>query len=273
MRKRFLSEEQREHIVRLRKSGAGWLRIETMTRIPRRTAKRAFEEYQQKQSEEEIQTARRQVAADLFQSHLRDLIITAKTITASLSQPDLKDRRDGNTVIDQILVTNIRNRGTSRLVMEAEQTDVTRRQNRTLLNSLKQHTRGKIDWQTLDNWRTARNEWQNGIEQLRSTSMTLIRNFIQNESHKPGPAIPIKWDEKLIGRMADGIVEAVHRAVVDGKLDHIEKYINSREHQGKVLILFGENVSTTELIVDRKELAEKVVALCRKIVKIGRAHV
>lgn len=266
MRRRYISDEERENIVQLRKSGAGWLRIETMTGIPRRTAKRAFEETQQRQSKDEIQAARRQVVADLFQLHLIDLIAMAEAIVTSLSQPDLADKRDGNSILANVLATNIRNRRMTGQVVGAEQTDVIRRQNRILLDSLKQHTDSKIRWQKLDDWRMARNEWQNGMRQLRATSMTLIRNFMKQESNRWDPAISTKLDDRLIDRMVNGIVEAAYHALVDGRLYHVERYINTREHQGKMLILFRVNVSTTELILESKELAEKGVALCRQVV-------
>lgn len=266
MRRRFVSDEERENIVRLRKSGAGWLRIETITGIPRRTAKRAFEESRQRQSEEEIQAARRQVAGDLFRSHVRDLVAIAGVVVASLSQPGLMDRRNGDTVLDNMLAINIRDLGISSQVMGEEQGDVTVRQNRMLFESLKQHTQSKIDWRILDDWRNARNEWQRGTEKLRSTSMTLMRNFVTHGSNKPGPTASINSDDKLIQRMIDGVVEVGYRAAVDGKPDDMEEYINTRERQGKVQVLFGGDVTITDHVVESKELADQVAILCRQVV-------
>ena len=264
MRRRFVSDEKREDIIRLRQNGSGWLNIETMTGIPRRTAKQIFEESQQRQTEEETRTARRQVVADLFQSHLCDLIGMAGAITASLLIPSSRDQRDGDDVFNNMLKSGIRNRSIAGQVTGAEQADVNRRQNRLLLDSLKQHTRDKIDWQTLDDWRTARNEWQVGMEKIRSTIMTLFRNFIKQDNNKAESAIRI--GDELMGRMVDGIVQATYRAAVDGKLDRADEYINTREHQGKMVILFGENASTIELIVESRELADKALALCRQVV-------
>lgn len=70
-----LSESQLESVIQLRqRRGYSWLRIERETHIPRRVAKREYLRWEQQQAREDLQTARREVAAEEFREHLDALL-------------------------------------------------------------------------------------------------------------------------------------------------------------------------------------------------------
>jgi len=61
MRKRYVSDEELNKIIRLKDSGASWLKIQDAIGVPRRTAKRAYEEYEQSKSFQELKAARQKI--------------------------------------------------------------------------------------------------------------------------------------------------------------------------------------------------------------------
>jgi hypothetical protein len=79
----------------------------------------------------------------------------------------------------------------------------------------------------------------------------------------------LKSDQTLANSMIRGVVEVVCRAVLDGKSDEIQEiqgYINTRQLESKVAVLFGRDTSTTDLVVADKALAEEVTKICRQVV-------
>lgn len=263
MRRRYVSEEERDIIIRLRKSGAGWLKIESMTRVPRRTAKRIFQEWQQAQSAEEIKAARRQVAAESFNLHMRDLITLAQAISTNLADPELKDRRDGRQVLNNVFESDIRGRsqGDSSFSFMKNDPNAISRQNRILFDSLKQHTQGKVDWGLLDKWLSARDDWHTGMRKLEVAVGGLIRNMLRQ--HSAGSLGARLRDPEMADQMRRGVVETAYHALVSNKYQEAEKYINVRQAQNGFLILFGGDVSDTELVIETMEVAVIIAGLCR----------
>jgi len=78
MRKRSLSEDELNQVIRLKQSGASWLKIQNETKIPRRTAKNAYQLWHQNRSLEELKNVRMSVATVEFQNHMNDLIRLAE---------------------------------------------------------------------------------------------------------------------------------------------------------------------------------------------------
>jgi len=265
MRRQYVSEEDRDTVVRLRKSGAGWLKIESVTGIPRRTAKRIFEEWQRDQVTEEIGAARRQVAAEVFNLHMRDLITLAHRLLTSLDTPQFIDRRDSPQVLESVFETDTRghSHNESRFSVRKKEIHEIRRQNRILFESLKEHTRDKVDWSTLDCWLEARDEWTKGMDNLKSTATGLVYNILNQETNRPGPSNRINSDKRLVNEMVNGIAEVAYRILTADKPRPVEDYIQIRQGQNAWAVLFGRDVSETELIVESKELADKVAEICK----------
>jgi hypothetical protein len=250
----------------LRKSGAAWLAIQEITGISRRTAKGVYDEWQKGQAAEEVITARRQVAAEAFKLHMRDLGALAQAISVNLADPELNDMRNGKQVLDNVLESNIRVFADTESSFSFTKRDAatTFRQNHILFDSLKQHTQSKVDWDLLDKWSAARDDWHSGIELLEA-EVKLIRDKVNQVTGTAGSTL------KQLGtgdRMAKGIVETTYYALVDGEFREPGKYIKVKELlQNGWAILFGGDTSDTELVSETEEVADVTAVFCKNIVK------
>lgn len=266
MRRRFVSDEDLDTVISLRKSGAGWLKIQEVTGIPRRTAKRVYDEWQQSRAAEEVTTARRQVAAEAFNSHMRDLVKLAHEISAGLATPGLADRRDGTQVLGSIFEADIHGNGQDKTHYPSIRRDVEdiKRQNRVLFDSLKEHTKDTVNWQTLADWQVARDEWKMNMERLESTAAELVRNILNYDTDSLGLSSRIKSDKRLLSKMALGVAEATQRNVTTRESDEATDYIKVKKGVAGTQVMFGGDASDTELVVDSLELAEKVAMISRR---------
>ncbi len=264
MRRRFVSDEDRDTVVRLRRSGAGWLRIQEMTGIPRRTAKSVCERWQEGQAAEDITTARRQVAAEAFNSHVGDLIALAHKISGGLDAPGPADRRGGSQVLESILQMEIhgRSQDKSQYSLYDKNTEDVKRQNRILFDSLKEHTKEKIDWNTLDDWVSARDEWKRDMDKLESIAVELVHNVPDLEGHERELISTIKSDEKLVTNMARCVAETVYRIKTADKPGQAGDYIKARSGQDGFRVFYGESASETEPAVVGKDLAIALASIC-----------
>ncbi len=270
MRRRYVSDEDRDTIVRLRRSGAGWLKIQEMTGIPRRTAKSVCERWQVGQAAEDMTTARRQVAAEAFNSHMGDLIALAHRISDGLDAPGPADRRGGSQVLESILQTEIHGRSQDkpRYSFYDKNTEDVKRQNRILFDSLKEHTKEKIDWNTLDDWVSARDEWKRAMDKLESIAVELVHKVYDMEGHEGELISTIKSDEKLVTKMARCVAETVYRIKTADKHGQAGDYIKARSGQDGVGVFFGEGASETELAVVGQDLAMAIAAICIWVVDL-----
>jgi hypothetical protein len=258
-RRIFVSDHDCDEIIRLRKSGAGWLKIETMTKVPRRTAKRIFEEQQQSESVEETKAARRQVAAELFALHMRDLLSIAAEISRNLKDPEPSDRRRGQEIMQGILASDNRSLGRGELspLLADRDSETVERQNRILLDSLKVHSRTGVNWNVLDRWLEARDDWQMGSEKMEAEAGELIRGKVAGLT---GRLVPFR-EPGMVDKMAKGVVEAVFRSLLAGKLVDAKTYITIRHIEKGSVITFGGDASRDFLLGDN-EAAYVVVASC-----------
>ena len=265
MRRRFVSEEDRDKIIQLRRSGGSWLGIEFMTGIPRRTAKSIYDEWQKNQAADEVISARRQVAAEAFKEHMHDLIVLAREITISLALPAFNDMRNGGQVLDNLFEKDIcrSTSETSPFSFVKRDTTTTIRKNHILLDSLKQHTRGKVDWDLLDNWSVARDDWHFGRERLEA-EVKQVRDKINQIDDT---AASIFKQPKTSDRMAKGIVETAYYALIENDFRTPEKYIKVKELQDGWAIFFSGDTSDTELVSETADVADIVAAFCQKVVK------
>ena len=156
-RHRGISAEELNQITKLKEAGASWLRIQQETGVPRRSGKLAYEKWQQSQSMEELKEARVNVATELFKSHIHALVNLAGYLTENLAMPPstqakaedfltslLENEITGQPSFYDLPQTNDRHRRKSTL-----------RNNRLLLKALQEHTRENVRWGTLNDWKTA----------------------------------------------------------------------------------------------------------------------
>ena len=163
MRRRDLSEEELAQVIKLRRAGSSWVKIQSKTGINRRTAKRAYDKWQRSQSMEELREARKDVAAEEFREHKNSLITLAGSLVVALSVPSRPDEMKTNAeqffseLWEQDLLqrwVNLPSETREYYLMSQEHKrdmQFNFRKNQLLFNSLQEHTRGEgIRWEALE---------------------------------------------------------------------------------------------------------------------------
>ena len=268
-RRMHLSKEELEKVIELREIGVSWLKIQQETSINRRTAKKAYEDWERRQSKEKLQQARVQVGTQIFREHLECIVTVALALVDNLPESMVFfETRDAETVLRQIWMRDIvghvvRTGGSwERIVsmvpferLPDRQKQRIFRQNRMLFQCLKEHTQA-MRWQkVLEKWRCAWEERMGILTELHSKAERMVRQEVENW-HKMEKREQV---ERSIPNMARGVVEAVWLGALDepeksyrfvrAKVDHIE---------------FG---GETQVLLEDKNLAEELAKLCRRVVK------
>ena len=149
MKKTYVSDELKNRIINLRESGTSWLNIQETTNVPRRTAKRVFDEWKVSQILEVLVSARNQVAVGLFNQHIEDLTNIAQILLDKFeTPPDLRDQRDSTGILNNIFAAEILIHGqepTFATSTPSSPEQVTRR-NKMLYESLKQHLKERVHY-------------------------------------------------------------------------------------------------------------------------------
>jgi hypothetical protein len=136
-----------------------------------------------------------------------------------------------------------------------------------MVDSLKQHTRGKVHWSALTGGLKSWNAWQNGIQTLESEALTLIGNYLENERRDIDSAKKTKSDRKLLSIMCNGVVETVYRAVLNGRVEDVPNNISAEEREkDKFVVQFWRTGSTTEFIINKKETADVILRVCNETI-------
>ena len=179
MKKRELSPIELKKVVELRQLGAKWTEIERETRVERRVAKRAYKEWEKDKEMKEQQAMRFRVAAEAFHEHLNDLTKLAESLVNSLRVPEmLRELNGADEALDQLWMRNIGGQLEPFPTSSVEREIVVRR-SKMLLESLQDHTREKVRWEALEEWKQS---WNNAIQyskELRLKATEIIRNNLR----------------------------------------------------------------------------------------------
>lgn len=270
MRRRYVTEEELEQIVRLKQGGASWLKIEKETGVPRRTARRAHEDWERTKSGEELRRARIVIAEEEFRAHMEELIALAQALVDSLDIPKPMDEILGvDQVLEKLWQKEIRIRsGQTTSGGERDQRRIIR-QNKMLFQCLQEHTRDKLRWRAFEEWQQALGRYIENCRVLRSQAREVLgkmageqvelENRIQAESNV----------EKPFEEMAEVVVEVMWKRIRAGeKGERGREDLSPRTRpvdQGKIGVSAGEGPLHTTIRFGDKELAEEVAFLCRRV--------
>lgn len=164
MRKRELSDRELSQIRKLRQNGASWLKIEKETRVPRRSAKRAYDDWEHSQSLDELKVARSNVAAVLFREHIDAMLKIARHLATELElRQSPNDERTSQEFLDDLWARPILSE------LEYQQTSKNEAQyiqnnNLLIYQCLRRHTAADVRWKLLDDWKHG---WDNSLEHFK----------------------------------------------------------------------------------------------------------
>jgi len=271
MRKKYISEEELNEIIRLNELGASWLKIQKETGIPRRSAKRAYDEYMRSKSVDELKAARQQIISEQFDHHLQDLISLAQLLISRIGDPTIRDMKNAEMIMDDILKVDVRvNRIQNPLTGKAGTSpEVVIRQNKMLFTSLRAHTREKVAWKLLEEWQTARNDWINNLSSLKTEAAEIVHNLIRQLPI--GDVIMKKVGNNEISEIIDGVVDAVCRAILNDRLDEAENLVKLIPQEKGVQLTFSGDSSGKLLRYEDAVLTNNICNLARQSVTNLRA--
>jgi hypothetical protein len=243
MRKRDLTKDELDHVVRLRQAGASWSRIERETSLPRRAVKRAYEEWERSQAKDELSEARTRVAAEEFHEHLRAIEEFSGRLVCHLSISDYDERRRAEQVLQYLKSV---------------------RRDRLLYESLRQHTRDNVPWGALDRWASAWDDSVSILGYLHRAAIQQVGNILRHE--KPGLQDEIK--ECGTGEYSD---DSLAKSVVKGLW--LGANLEAPQNSGLNFTIRETTVGLTEVELgretqfefNRKDTADSVAAMCSKV--------
>jgi len=237
MSKRLLTSEERSQIISLRGVGAGWAEIERRTGVARRTALRVFGEWQASKTADNQREARRQIAAQEFERHMRDLISLAERLVSALGLPAPTDVASGDDVVTRVvdMEPGLPSEGQpDRLsAIDAERV---RRRNRLLFRALREHTSAGVDWRAYDRWLKARNEWAELRGKLVNRVAAVLRNVVADQL---GAGACTAFDEAVAVRWAEYLTRSILLALSTDSLACVADYVQVEASGGTAYLTFG----------------------------------
>jgi hypothetical protein len=270
MKKRVLSQSEIENLVSLKQRKYSWLRIERETGVPRRTAKRAYEQWEHTRVANDLKAARVHVAEDLLREHLSDLVALAHNMVTNFpTKIMLGEQRTADDVIESILNLELRTDDNSiegAPFRDEREQNRTRRQNRVLFDALRQHTVETVRWVKLDSWMKLWNEGVSIQQEICDNSHELLANMIRSNKKQETLKSVLFTGEKgknLIDKMSHGITESVWSGILHGEIGY-ENIMKSDSQAGEITVRFGQRASNVNIVVKNDTDAEYIAALCRQ---------
>jgi len=265
MRRRELSDEELAKVIRLRKIGTSWLRIQHETGIHRQMAKRAYEKWEHSKSMEELKEARKDVAAQAFGEHINYIIKLAESLVSDLHVPKmLRGLSNADEALDKLWMRNIQGEvELSRKLGTVEMGHVIRR-NRMIFKALQEHTREKVRWEALEEWKQARNNAAKYSKKLQLEAKEVIGNILNDQPGLKERIKTIIMGNDVTEKISDGVIENIWRGILTGKPEqmHVLKG-SSIMTEGRVWLEFYKGDSDTRLDLNDVKLAKDVLNVCR----------
>ncbi len=258
-RTRRLLDETLQKVIALREAGSSWLKIQQEVRIDRRTAKRAYEEWQRSKSVDELKAARKGIAAEEFRNHLHYLVALAEALAQTLevpSQPNVT--MCATDILDKMWEAG-RLKGYSAYgVRDAEVKPETRK---LLLNSLKTHSSAKVRWDALDEWEQAWDKCSFSLKKLQQETREVVNNIIEQKQLLQR----IKRGSKkkdITERIVNGVLHTVWEQILRPTEPFPVVQTTPRaDEQSEVL--FGKDKFAPGIILDEADLAKQVAEVCK----------
>jgi len=264
MKKIELSPLELKKVVELRQLGAKWTEIERETKVKRRAAKRACEEWETDQKMKEQQRVRFRVAAEAFHEHLNDLIRLAESLVRALCVPKmLWELRNADEVLDRLRMRNILGE-LEPFPTSTDEIGRLVRRNKMLLKSLQDHTQEKLRWEALEEWKQARNNAVEYSKELRLKAIEIIEDILNELGLKERIRTAIEGND-VTENISDGLSEATWRGILTGKPAQVHAWkATTVLTEGRVELRFYENDSHTKLDLNDVTLAKEVAGACRR---------
>jgi hypothetical protein len=265
MRRRNVSPEQLARIIRHRESNTSWLQIQRDTGVPRRLAKRAYEEWKRNQSMEELKAARKEVAAEEFRRHLNLLNRLADNIVLTICIPSSpNETRHAQEILGTLLQGDWLHELDFIPAVDSTERGKRRmgRQSRMLFESLQVHTHGKVRWQALDEWEEAWDTCISDLAKFREEAHKILLNILNQKPKLIEKIVEVSGKKDAMERMIDGVLHIVWQQLLEPDQDFPAMQPMPLGN-GRTDLTFGKNHLTEGLIFTEADLAEEVAKACK----------
>jgi hypothetical protein len=281
-----MSDKKRDEIVALRERGTKWTEIQRLTKIDRRTAKTIYENWERNSSVEELQKVRKDVAAEEFRTHMKSIVQLAVSLISNLSVPnsidDIKNSEefftwffdqdfmqlDSPSEFQPVLAvsTNFKIRD-PRIYLEEK---------KLLYKSLRDHTRGEVRWNILDNdWKNATDRCAKNLQQLREDTGQLVNDYLHNTKEAS------YFKKVMTANKEEDPTQNIIEAIVNG----IWLLIMKNNPIGELLFETASDTTSVDVVVkfrdgtsggilfkfvgsDRQYLADNITKQCNSAIRI-----
>jgi len=265
MKKRELSPIELKKVVELRQFGARWTEIEHETKVERRAAKRAYEEWERDKKMKEQEAARFRVMAEAFHEHLNDLIRLAEALINHLSLPSRHDDTpSAQQHLSNLWQTSILEESKPYARYQADrnrQIRSTERLNLMIFKSLQDHTHEKVRWQALEEWGEAWDTCRKDLIKLREEAYEVLSNILNQKPKLIDRIVKGSGKKDTMERMVDGVLYVIWRVI----LYQEPILVQAMPHgDGRTEVTFGEGHLTKYLIFAEVDLAEEVAKACKE---------
>lgn len=271
-KRRDVSPEELNSIIGLQQTKTSWLQIQHKTGVPRQIAKRAYQNWERSRLHGELTQARIQVATNLLNEHLEQLVQLAQALVHFV--PDsigLLEDRDAETILNGLWTSYVPVRADTPLSalafypLSERSHRLIVRNHRVLLRSLQDHTRERMDWQIMDNWKESWNNCRRSMNELRSKAEDTVSNILRHPEQDVGARVmELEDGEGVIKNMAAGVVEVLWRGMESNTLEMIIGLVRIKPTTaGTAVIRFGESGSLTTIELNDVRLAETVAHICQ----------
>ena len=253
MKKTEISSFKLKEILELRHLGANWVEISNKTKVERRVAKRAYEEWETDQKMREREKIRFRVAAEAFHQHLEDLITVAQALISNLGLPiDPYEKQTSGNHLSNLWQKSILEEfdpyipATVRVMDRMMDRDSIQRLNLMMFQALQDHTSEKIRWQALDEWRDGWDSCQNIFDNLEIEARKALANILEKS-----PGFPQEFEERN-QQMSRAVVHAIWDCVAQNKFDPLYP-------TAKVTYESIDKIVTIQTV---REINDKVIDIC-----------
>ena len=221
MRKRYVSDDELNQVIKLKQSGASWMMIQNQTGVPRRSAQKAYEDWQRSQSIDELKAARVGVAAEEFRKHVDQLINLIELLADGLEVPKTpRITINAQEFIDSLFEESYRElRGYDSIkTIEKRERERFIREYHMLLKSLEYHTREKVHWQLLERWEEAWDNCREHRNYFMNEADTVAASIIDKDAHLI-ETINDQTKQKTAEIMAQVVLDVIWQKITNGTLD------------------------------------------------------
>ena len=263
MRRRNVSPQELARVLTLRQVNTTWLGIQRDTGIPRRIARRAYEQWERSQVREELKAARQNVAAEEFRNHLYSLVKLAQSLTETLTVPKLPtERRNAKDILMNLWQSDVAGQyGAYGLPGTQAEAQYMVRQNQALFKSLQIHTQEKVNWRALGKWEDSWNRCTNALVRLEAEAQEILKNILKKTPELAGNIAEGHSREDAINRMLTGVLYAAWQLPSESDQELPVVRVESGG-EGRKRVLFGKGNLDVSLVLGEDKLVKKVVETC-----------